>query len=266
MNNQYLEIARNIAVAAGTELIHCRKNLAKLTITEKSENDFVSNVDQNIEHFIIEKIKYHFNHHAVLGEETSSQTALDSEYLWIIDPIDGTNNYLHGLPQYCISIALQIRNELQLGVIYAPSMEQMYSAYKDQGAFLNNKAIFVSPRPTLAGALCAATIPPRSYKEKKLEKYCANLQTIRSSISGYRYSGSFAYDMAQVAMGVLDACWSPYSQPWDIAAGICIIRAAGGQVVDFQGGTQLAPHQSVLAGNQQLVAELQSLINNDHDG
>ncbi|MSP52808.1 MAG: inositol monophosphatase [Gammaproteobacteria bacterium] len=265
-NNHYLEIAKNIAIAAGAELIHCRKDLAKLVITEKSKNDFVSDVDHAIEHFIIEKIKSQFHHHAVLGEETSSQTALDSDYLWIIDPIDGTNNYLHGLPQYCISIALQIKGELQLGVIYAPSLAQMYCAQKDHGAFLNDKAIFISQRETLSGALCAATIPPTCYKEKKLENYCNNLQAIRSAISGYRYSGSFAYDMAQVATGVLDACWSPYSQPWDIAAGMCIIRVAGGQAIDFEGKTNLAAHQSILAGNQPLLAKLQPLINKDHQG
>jgi myo-inositol-1(or 4)-monophosphatase len=228
-----LNIAVCAARAAGNIIMRYVNRLDSLSIKTKMRNDFVTEVDNLSEQAIIKIIRRAHPQHAILAEESGTHGGKKEEYLWIIDPLDGTTNYLHGFPQYAVSIALKHRGRLQLGVVYDPFKDEMFCASQGDGATLNSHRIRVSQLPDLNGALLGTGVPYRP--EQDFEAYLLTLKALIKNTAGVRRAGAAALDLAYVAAGRLDGFWEFGLNPWDMAAGVILIREAGGLVSDFSG-------------------------------
>jgi len=201
-------------------------------VRSKRLNDFVTRVDHAAEEAIIETVRKAYPDHAVLAEE-SGTTAGHAEYQWVIDPLDGTTNFIHGFPQYCVSIAIRHREALAHGVIYDPLKNELFTASKGRGAFLNDRRMRVSKCLRLSDALVGTGFP---FKEvSRLELYTNQLKQMMQKSAGVRRAGAAALDLAYVACGRLDAFWELGLSPWDMAAGALMIQEAGGLVGDLHG-------------------------------
>jgi myo-inositol-1(or 4)-monophosphatase len=242
--NPMVTIAVRAAREAGRVLTRSFNRLDTLTVTEKGKNEFVSEVDRNAEQAIIEVLRATFPHHAILAEESGSHSG--NEYQWIIDPLDGTTNYLHGFPQFSISIALKVRNRLEVGVVYDPIKEEMFVASRGEGALLNDRKLRVTNRKGLDGALLGTGIPYRDFRFA--ENYLSMLKDLIQDTAGIRRPGSAALDFAYVAAGRLDGFWELGLAPWDFAAGALLVREAGGIVTDISGGERFLETGNVIAG------------------
>lgn len=239
-----LNIAIRAARAAGRIIMRSAERIDTLRIAEKTRNDFCSEVDRNAEAAIITELRGKFPHHAIMAEETGAEG--DGDYVWIIDPLDGTTNYLHGFPQYSISIALAYRGELDQAVVYDPLREELFTASKGGGALLNDRRLRVTGRSSLEGALLGTGIPFRD--QRYLDAYLAMLKDLVRDTSGIRRPGSAALDFAYVAAGRLDGFWELGLSPWDYAAGALLVKEAGGKVSDIRGGEQYMSSGNVIAG------------------
>ena len=203
-----------------------------LNIRAKRANDFVTQVDQASEQAIIDIVKKAYPDHGFLAEESGASEG-KADYIWIIDPLDGTTNFIHGFPQYCVSIGVQHRGVLAHAIVYDPNRNEIFTASKGRGAFLNDRRIRVSGQTKLADALVGTGFP---FKElTRLELYTRQLQSMMRSSSGVRRAGAAALDLAYVACGRLDAFWELGLAPWDMAAGVLLIQEAGGLVGDLKG-------------------------------
>lgn len=232
------------------------KNLNKeISVKKKSSAiDLVSEIDKNSEDMIIEWIDNNFPKHNILAEEQGS-TDNNSKYTWVIDPLDGTTNYIHGFPIFSISIALLKEKKPILGLIYAPYLNELYYAIKDKGAFLNDKRIYISKEDSLIDSLLVTGFP-YDFKNNKYN----NIDVFNSLIlksRGIRRIGSAAYDLAAVAHGSFDCFWEFKLNPWDIKAGVIIVKEAGGTVIetDFKGSGL------IIAGNEKITEEIMKEIN-----
>jgi myo-inositol-1(or 4)-monophosphatase len=239
----------NIAVRAAREaskvITRNFNRVDRLTIADKGSNDFVTEVDRNAEAAIINILREKFPSHGILAEE-SGQHAGD-DYLWIIDPLDGTTNFLHGFPQFAISIALKVKRRLELGVVYDPISEEMFTASRGEGALLNDHKIRVSKRKSLDGALLATGLPYRDFRYE--EHYMGMLRDLIKDSAGIRRPGSAALDFAYLAAGRTDGFWELGLSEWDFAAGAVLVREAGGLVTDIGGGEHFLETGNVIAGN-----------------
>lgn len=225
-----INTAKKAALEAGNIVMEHFHKVPTEAIRSKSKNDFLSFVDEQSEQAIISVIKQSFPDHAFLAEE-SGASQNDNDYLWIIDPLDGTTNYITGLPVFAISIALLHKGEPIVGVIYDPLHNEMFWAEKGKGAFLNDLPIRVSNKPRLDQSLIATGFP---FKAKHfLDVYLQAFKDIFESSVGMRRMGAAAIDLAYVAAGRFDGFWELGLSPWDIAAGAVIIREAGGRISDF---------------------------------
>ena len=203
-----------------------------LNIRAKRANDFVTQVDQAAEQAIIEVVKKAYPDHGFLAEESGASEG-KTDYVWIIDPLDGTTNFIHGFPQYCVSIGVQHRGALAHAIVYDPNRNEIFTASKGRGAFLNDRRIRVTGQTKLADALVGTGFP---FKElTRLELYTRQLQSMMRNSSGVRRAGAAALDLAYVACGRLDAFWELGLAPWDMAAGVLLIQEAGGLVGDLKG-------------------------------
>jgi myo-inositol-1(or 4)-monophosphatase len=203
-----------------------------LKVRSKRANDFVTQVDQAAEQAIIETVKKAYPEHGFLAEE-SGASGEDAEYVWIIDPLDGTTNFIHGFPQYCVSIGVRHRGTMAHAVVYDPNRNELFTASKGGGAFLNDRRIRVTGLAKIGDALVGTGFP---FKElTRLDLYTRQLQTMMRSCSGVRRAGAAALDLAYVACGRLDAFWELGLAPWDMAAGALLIQEAGGLVADLKG-------------------------------
>ncbi|MGD9168658.1 MAG: inositol monophosphatase family protein [Candidatus Thiodiazotropha sp.] len=243
--NPMLTIAVRAAREAGRIITRNFNRIDRLTISDKGNNDFVSEVDRNAEAVIINLLREKYPNHAILAEESGSQGADD--YLWIIDPLDGTTNFLHGFPQFAVSIALKIKGRLEVGVVYNPVNEEMYTACRGEGALLNDKKIRVSGRKGLNGALLGTGLPYRDFRFT--ENYMGMLKALIKDSAGVRRPGSAALDFAYVAAGRMDGFWELGLREWDFAAGTLLVREAGGLVTDIGGGERYLETGNVIAGN-----------------
>jgi myo-inositol-1(or 4)-monophosphatase len=243
--NPMLTIAVRAAREAGRIITRNFNRIDRLTITNKGSNDFVSEVDRNAEAVIINLLREKYPNHAILAEESGKQGADD--YLWIIDPLDGTTNFLHGFPQFAVSIALKIKGRLEVGVVYDPVSEEMYTACRGEGALLNDKKIRVSGRKGLDGALLGTGLPYRDFRFT--ENYMGMLKALIKHSAGVRRPGSAALDFAYVAAGRMDGFWELGLCEWDFAAGALLVREAGGLVTDIGGGERHLETGNVIAGN-----------------
>lgn len=252
-----LNIAVKAARAAGEVIIRSLNRLESLTITSKGRNDFVSEVDHAAEAEIIKIIRKNYPNHAFLAEE-SGRTG-DSDTIWIIDPLDGTTNFLHGFPTFAVSIACQIRGKLEHGVVYDPISQEIFTASRGGGAHLDNRRIRVSKQRGLEGALIGTGFPYRA-NAKYLDSYLLMLRAVMEQTAGVRRPGSAALDLAYVAAGRTDGFWEIGLAPWDTAAGTLLIQEAGGRIGTLTGG-EYTQGGNVLAGSPKVYAALVELLN-----
>jgi len=256
-----LNTAVKAARRAATLINRASNDLDSLTVRAKQDNDFVSEVDHAAEQAIIDTLLTAYPQHAILAEE-SGQTD-DSEFLWVIDPLDGTTNFLHGFPQYAISIALLRRDQNGVGqldqaLVYDPNRNELFTASKGSGAFLNDRRIRVSKRAKLAEALVGTGFPYRDFSH--LDAYTGMFRDLVQKTSGLRRPGSASLDLAWVASGRLDGFFEIGLNQWDIAAGCLLIKEAGGLVSDFTGEDGYLKSGHVVAGTPKVFAQLLQTI------
>jgi len=226
-----LNIAVSAARSAGNIIARAVDRMGSLTVTAKAENDFVTEIDRRAEEEIIRLIHKAYPDHAILAEESGAQGG--NEYEWVIDPLDGTTNFVHGFPQFAVSIALRCKGRLEQAVVYDPLRQELFTASRGAGAQLDGRRIRVSTRRGLDGALLGTGFP---FKEQEhLEAYLASFRALFPMTAGIRRAGSAALDLAYVAAGRLDGFWEIGLSPWDMAAGVLLIQEAGGLVSDFRG-------------------------------
>lgn len=254
-----LTIAVKAARRAGSIINQASQNLDLLTVSKKSHSDYVSEVDGAAEAAIIKVLHSAYPDHAILAEESGRQGDHEkSEFLWIIDPLDGTTNFLHGFPKYSVSIALKHKGVLTHAVIYDPNMNELFTASRGTGAFLNDRRIRVSKRTKLDDCLIGTGIPFRDLMH--LDAYLAMFKDIVPRTAGIRRPGSAALDLAYVAAGRYDGFWEIGLAPWDMAAGCLLIIEAGGLVGDLEGNSTQLESGQILAGSPKVFSQLLQLI------
>lgn len=256
MNNPYLNIASEAARRAGDIALRYRSRLEGIPVERKARHDYVSDVDRACEQVIREHILKLHRDHAILGEE-GGHTG-DSDYVWIVDPIDGTSNYLRGIPHFAISIALQIKGRLEAGVVYDPMREELFTASRGQGAFLNSQRIRVSGRKELSSAVVATAFPFR--QRRLMDAYQGMFNAMFDKVEDFRRAGTASLDLAYVACGRLDGYWELNLKPWDIAAGALLVQEAGGVVMDVAGGDQWLHSGHILAAPFKLITPMRAAI------
>jgi len=247
-----LNTAVKAARRAGAIINRASLDIDLLTVRAKRENDFVSEVDHAAEQAIIDTLLAAYPKHAILAEE--SGVTGESEYQWVIDPLDGTTNFLHGFPQYAISIALMHRGQLSQAVVYDPTRNELFTASRGRGAFLNDRRIRVSRRDKLKSALIGTGFPFRDFTH--LDAYLGMFRDLVQKTAGLRRPGSAALDLAWVAAGRTDGFFELGLNTWDIAAGCLLILEAGGLVSDIQGGEHYLQTGHVVAGTPKVFAQL----------
>jgi len=235
-------------------------DLDRVKVSSKGHNDFVTEVDHAAEQAIIEVLLGAYPDHAILAEESGASANLhdDAENVWIIDPLDGTTNYIHGFPQYCVSIALQQRGQITQAVIYDPTRNDLFTATKGAGAYLNEKRIRVGNRDKLANALIGTGFPFRDMQ--MLDEYMQMFKAIVPACAGVRRPGSAALDLAYIAAGRFDGFFEKGLKPWDIAAGSLMITEAGGIVGTFVGDSDYLYKGDVIAGSPKVFAQIITLL------
>jgi len=249
-----LNIGIRAARAAGKVITRSVDRVDTLRIERKQRNDFVTDVDRQAEADAIAVLRRAYPDHAFHGEESGLNGREDAEYRWIIDPLDGTTNFLHGLPHFSVSIALQHRGRLFQGIVYDPMRQELFTAGKGDGAFLDGKRLRVSRAAHLDEAVLGTGFPYREGQD--LDFYQRTLRHYTERSGGVRRMGSAALDLAWVAAGRLDGTWLSGLQAWDIAAGGLIVREAGGLLNDFEGGDQWLHRGEVIAATPKVHHEM----------
>lgn len=262
-----ITIAKNAAQSAGAYIAAAFDNRAQLVIEQKSLNDFVSEVDRHSEQLITTELRQHFPRHRILGEEFGESGEQNSPYTWIIDPLDGTTNFLRGIPHFAVSIGLKREDELILGVVYDPIKKELFCAEKGHGAELNGQPIQVANGSGLQGALLATGVP---YSGETLAHITAFTATMTSLLaqqtSGIRRLGAAALDLAYVAAGRYDGFWESHLKPWDIAAGALLVTEAGGVVSALNGDDTYLVSGHILAAEAQLHKEMLTVTTQTYQG
>ena len=256
-----LNTATAAALKAGKYIHQQTERLDQLTIESKELNDFVSDVDRTVEADIIGALQRAYPDHGFLGEESDEIINPDADYQWIIDPLDGTTNFLRGVPHFAVSIALTYKGRLEQAVIYDPIRDELFTASRGDGARLNNKRIRVGSRRSLSGALLSTGIPYRESHMQYLDTYLDTVKALLPGTAGVRRQGAASLDLAYVAAGRYDGFWEFDLKPWDIAAGLLIIQEAGGLTSDMQGGNTQMLSGNVVAGSPKVFKEMLQRIN-----
>ena len=251
-----LNIAVKAARRAGNIIVRASDNLDALTVRHKSLNDLVSEVDRAAEEAIIDTLRSAYPEHAILAEESGATG--DSEYVWIIDPLDGTTNFLHGFPVYCVSIALAHKGVVQHGVVYDPTRNDLFTASRGGGAFLNERRIRVARRDRLIDCLLATGFPFRMFEH--VDAYVAMMRDFMQKTAGIRRPGAAALDLANVAAGRMDGFWEIGLSPWDMAAGALMVQEAGGLVGDLQGNEGWLESGRIVAANPRIFPQMLQVI------
>ena len=252
----------NVMVAAATKAARALKRdfgeVENLQVSRKGPSDFVSAADHRAEEVIRAELERARPGYAFLMEESGEAAGRDPQHRWIVDPLDGTTNFLHGVPHFAISIALERQGKLAAGIIYNPITDELFSAERGGGAFLNDRRLRVAARSSLGDSLVATGMPFRGRGDH--EGYLKELASIMPEVAGIRRFGAAALDLAYVAAGRFDGFWERGLSPWDLAAGILIIREAGGYVTDLDGRDAILDKGHVLAGNEAIHRQLLALL------
>jgi len=256
--NPMLNVAIQAVREASHVIVKSLERLDHLNVSEKGHNDFVSEVDQIAEQKIIEVLLKTYPDHKIIAEEGGIVSEGSDNYTWIIDPLDGTTNYLHGLPHFAISVAVMYKDKFEYAVVYDPLMQEWFTASRGGGAFLNDRRIRVSSEKRLSNALIGTGFPFRNPQHFK--PYMNTFEAIFPKTSGVRRAGSAALDLAYVAAGRLDGFWEMSLKPWDIAAGALLIKEAGGILSDFGGEPNYMDSGQVVAGNPKVYKALLQMI------
>ena len=253
-----LNIAVKAALRAGKIINRASLDIGQLKVSTKQQSDFVTEVDKAAEAAIIDTLRETYPKHAILAEESGRSGQEDSEYQWIIDPLDGTTNFIHGFPQYAVSIAMAHKGVLAHAVVYDPGRNELFTASKGRGAFLNERRIRVSKRTKLEEALVGTGFPYRVFDH--IDTYLAIFKDLTQKTAGMRRPGAASLDLSWVACGRLDGFWEFGLSPWDMAAGALIITEAGGLVSDLAGEAAYLDSGNLVAGNPKVFAQLLQVI------
>jgi len=252
-----LNIAIIAAKEAGEFIINELENVGQLKVEEKGRNDYVSEIDRVAEDIIIRAIRKYYPDHNILAEE-SGKHSTPSHFEWIIDPLDGTTNFLHELPHFAVSIAVREKGKLMHGVVFDPFKDELFSASRGDGARLNNFKIRVSGQNKLDNSLLATGFPYHDFSY--IDAYMAGFKEFILKTAGLRRGGSAALDLAYVAAGRVDGYWEFNLKPWDIAAGALIVMEAGGIVTDFTGDDNYLTSGNIIAGNPKMLQAMAKII------
>lgn len=255
-----LNIAIKAARRAGQIINRASLDLSQIKVGVKQQSDFVTEVDKAAEAAIIETIREAYPGHGILAEESGTAAGLGAgdEYQWIIDPLDGTTNFIHGFPQYSVSIGMAHKGVMQQAVVYDPNRNELFTASKGGGAFLNDKRIRVSRRDKLAEALVATGFPFRVFDH--VDTYLAIFRDMSQKTAGMRRPGSAALDLAWTACGRVDGFWEFGLAPWDMAAGTLLVSEAGGLVGDLSGEAAYLSTGNLVSGNPKVFSQLLQVI------
>jgi len=251
-----LNIALRAARKAGDLVARAAEQIDRLKIESKGENDFVTEIDRKAEQEIIYHLQKAYPEHRFLGEESGETGNPDSDYLWIIDPIDGTTNFVRGIPHYCISIACLHQGQIEHAVVLDPIRREEFTASRGRGAQLNGRRVRVTMAASLEGTLIGTGIPFKSRSEQHIAAYMKSLEAVARETAGIRRAGSAALDLAYVAAGRLDGFWEIGLSKWDIAAGVLLVREAGGLISDFQGAGNYLESGNIVAANPKCLKGL----------
>jgi myo-inositol-1(or 4)-monophosphatase len=251
-----LNTAVKAARKGGETALRYLQHVHQLKVHTKQHNEFVTKVDLEAEAAIIETIRERYPDHAFLAEESGQQG--DGEYLWVIDPLDGTTNFIHGFPIFAVSIALRINGRLKVAVIYDPNRQEIFTAIRGQGAQVDGHRIRVSNRRDLQDTLIGTGFPYRS--KENIQTYTKMLAAVLENTAGIRRPGAAALDLAYVAAGRLDGFWEFGLQEWDIAAGSLIVREAGGLISELQGDGDYFRSGNIVVGNPKIHDALRKLL------
>jgi myo-inositol-1(or 4)-monophosphatase len=244
-----VNIALRAARKAGEFIVRASDDLDRIGVRTKSANDFVSEVDLQSEQEIIRSLQRTYPDHAILAEESGRSGPEDAEYTWIIDPLDGTTNFIRGIPHYAVSIACLHGKRIEHAVIVDPVRREEFTASRGKGAQLNGRRMRVSGLPSLEGALLGTGIPFKGHLEETLPAYSETMAELAAQCAGIRRGGAAALDIAYVAAGRLDGFWELGLSPWDIAAGALLVREAGGIVSDMDGSENFMDSGNIVCGN-----------------
>jgi len=254
-----LNIAVKAARLAGSVINRAALDIEKVQVQSKGANDFVTEVDQHAEAVIVETILAAYPGHGILAEESGREMgAKDSEFLWIIDPLDGTTNFIHGFPVYAVSIALAWRGVVQQAVVYDPTRNDLFIASRGRGAYLNERRLRVSKRLRLADSLIGTGFPFR--KGDNFKRYMKMFEELSQQCAGLRRPGAASLDLCYVAAGYTDGFFETGLSPWDIAAGSLIITEAGGLIGNFSGEADFLYQREVVAGNPKIYGALVGVL------
>src|SRR5216683_1629945 len=255
-----LGIAVRAARRAGAIINRAARDVDLMPVTRKRHNDFVTEVDKAAERAIIEVLQRAYPDHAILAEESGARAgrAGESEHTWIVDPLDGTTNFIHGFPQYAVSIALRHKGVLTQAVIFDPTKNELFTATRGRGAYLNERRMRVSRRVLLNEALIGTGFPFRDFQG--LDEYLAMFRELTARTAGIRRAGAAALDIAYVAAGRLDGFWEMGLSPWDMAAGALLVQEAGGLVGDFRGDSGYLDSGRIVCGNPKIFSQMLQVI------
>jgi myo-inositol-1(or 4)-monophosphatase len=251
-----LNIAVRAARSAGELILRSTDSVSRLSVDQKGKNDYASEVDRMAEREIISIIKAAYPEHAILAEESGRHKGND--FVWIIDPLDGTTNFLHGFPQYSVSIALKYKGKLEVGVVYDPLRDELFTAKRGGGAMLNSRRLRVTNQNSLKGALIGTGFPFKT--DRDLDAYLGMFRALTTECAGIRRAGSAALDLAYVAAGRMDGYWEIGVMEWDMAAGILLIKEAGGVVTDFSFNDNYLESGNVIVGSPKMHQLMYQLI------
>ncbi len=254
-----LNVAVKAARAAGAIINRAALDVESVRISQKQVNDFVTEVDHAAEQTIIETLLAAYPGHGILAEESGSEHgAKDSEMVWIIDPLDGTTNFIHGFPVYCVSIALAVKGKIEQAVIYDPSRNDLFTATKGRGAYMNDRRLRVSKRTRLEQCLISTGFPFRP--GDNFNQYLRMMGDVMQRTAGLRRPGSAALDLAYVAAGFTDAFFETGLSPWDVAAGSLLVTEAGGLIGNLTGEADFLEQRECLAGSPRIYGQLVSIL------
>ena len=254
-----VNVAIKAARAAGNIINRAALDVEAVRVSQKQVNDFVTEVDQAAEAIIIETLLTAYPGHGILAEESGQEHgAKDSEFVWIIDPLDGTTNFIHGLPVYCVSIALAVRGKIEQAVIYDPTRNDLFTATKGRGAYQNDRRLRVSKRLRMQDCLISTGFPFRP--GDNFQTYLAMMAEVMPRCAGLRRPGAAALDLAYVAAGYTDGFFEAGLSPWDVAAGSLLVTEAGGLVGNFTGDANFLDQKECLAGNPKIYGQMVALL------